>query len=37
VIALVGRQPGLASLFILSAVFLSAACIFEMRKLSREF
>ena len=37
VIALVGRQAGLASLFIVTAMLLSAACILEMRKLSREF
>ena len=37
VFALVGGQKGLALLFIVTAVFLSAACISEMRKLSREF
>lgn len=36
-IALVGRQAGLASFFIITAVLLSAACMLEMRKLSQEF
>ena len=37
VIALVERRADLASLVIVTAVLLSAACILEMRKLSREF
>jgi len=37
VIALVERRADLASLLIVTAVLLSAACILEMRKLSREF
>jgi hypothetical protein len=37
VIALVGGRAGLASLFIVSVLFFGAACVLEMRKLSREF
>ena len=37
VIALFGRQAGLASLLFFTALLLGAACVLEMRKLSREF
>ena len=37
VLALVGKQPGSASLFVVTALLLSSACLLEMRKLSREF
>lgn len=36
VMALVGKQAGLAALFLVTAMLLSAACFLEMRKLSRK-
>ena len=37
VIALVGGRAGVASLFIVTALFFGAGCVLEMQKLSREF
>jgi uncharacterized membrane protein len=34
VLAFVGKQAGVASLFLVTALLLSAACLVEMRKLS---